>query len=65
MESSYNPHICTAVFTPLAVGLLLSAFVTAQSVPQTVLEADRVVVLKERAEQSLQNSVDCGFRRYS
>jgi hypothetical protein len=35
------------VFTPLAVGLLLSAGMTAQSVPQTVLDADYVVVLNK------------------
>jgi hypothetical protein len=46
VESSDNPRIRTPVSTPLAIGLLLSACMTAQSVPQTVLDADHVVVLK-------------------
>lgn len=46
MESSDNPRIRTAVFTPLTIGLLLSACMTAQSAPQTVLDAGHVVMLK-------------------
>jgi hypothetical protein len=41
------------VFTPLAVGLLFSACVTAQSVPQTILDAGYVVVLKKELRLEL------------
>jgi hypothetical protein len=46
VESSDNPRIRTAVFTPRAIGLLLSACMTAQSVPQSVLGADHALMLK-------------------
>lgn len=41
------------MFTPLAVGLLVSACVTAQSVPQTILDAGYVVVLKKELRLEL------------
>jgi hypothetical protein len=51
---SYNPRMRIAVFTALAACLLVSSAV-AQSASQSVLRADRVVVLKKERTLQLVN----------